>query len=178
MEVELGGRRPRAYEDGGARHAKRLSRDPGNQFRVVIATPPPPLGVDRHRHDDVAARGGSLPATGDGSAQRAREPLLAAVLELVQGAPDDVGERRTPLELQERRRDVRWQADRDPGRQVEPRVERGRARGADRLALRATAGAARRERGVEGAPYQAADRWHGRDLARRLFASGSRGSRG
>jgi hypothetical protein len=70
----------------------------------------------------------------------------------MQRAPDEPAERRAPLELEERRRHVRWQPDRDPGRNVEAGVERGQASGADRLTFRSAARAAGGEREIEEAP--------------------------
>ena len=61
----------------------------GDQLRLVVAAATRPLGVDRHRDEQVAAGAGTLPASRDGLAERDGEPGLAAVLQLVQRPPDD-----------------------------------------------------------------------------------------
>jgi hypothetical protein len=78
----------------------------------------------------------------------------------VERASNRAAERGAPLELEERGRDVRRQADRDAGREVEPGVERGRATGADRWAFRVAADAAGGECEVEGAGEDPAEGRH------------------
>jgi hypothetical protein len=70
----------------------------------------------------------------------------------VEGGAHRPVERGTPLELDERGRDVRRKADRDARRPVESVVERWTARRAEGIAFRPAAGTRRGEGEIERAP--------------------------
>ena len=89
----------------------------GDQLRLVVAASARPLRVDGNRHERGRHRprhAASARATASPSGRG--EARLAAVFQLVERAPDDPAERRAPLELEERRRQLRRQADRNPRR--------------------------------------------------------------
>ena len=111
--------------------------DRRDEGRLVVAAPAFALGVDGDRDDERRARPDPRPAPRDGAPERLGQPPLARVLQVVERGPDRPGERRAPLELEERRRDVGRKADRRPAGQREPGVEGRQARGAQRRALAA-----------------------------------------
>ena len=92
----------RAPLEDAARTAARAREPPTSAMQrcLVVAALARPIGVDRDRHDEVAAGPGPPPALGDSLAERDREPPLTGVLQRVERAPDDPGERRAPLELE------------------------------------------------------------------------------
>jgi hypothetical protein len=103
-ELELGDRRPSAFR------ARTLG---GPRWDAATAAMRPP---GRSRDDAPAQRGlgparkiaPTRPVPNAATARRAApQALLAGVLQVVEGGPDGTGERRAPLELQQRRRDVR-----------------------------------------------------------------------
>ena len=120
----------------------------GEQNRLIVATPPGSLGVDRYRHQQLPADARRSPASRHGRRQWARQPPLARVLELVQRRPHRAGERRAPLQLSEWHRHRRRQPDRDARRQREPDVQGLTAGRAQRALGRATC-AGCRQRDVE-----------------------------
>ena len=130
--------------------------------RLVVAAPALTIDVDGDRHHEVGPDADPSPASRDGLAERLGEPPLAAVLQVVEGGPNRTGERGAPLQLQERRRDVRGQADRRSGRQPEPRVDRGQARLAQRPTFASAAGTRRRESEIERAGDETPQAGHGR----------------
>jgi hypothetical protein len=83
--------------------------------------------------------------------------LLAPVLDRVEGRSDGPAERRAPVELQEGRREIPWQPDRDAGRRIEPTIQGGHARIAQRWALTPASDAGRRKGDVERLACRAAD---------------------
>jgi hypothetical protein len=80
--------------------------------------------VDRYRHQQVPACAGYPPAGRHGRCQWPCEPPFACVLELMDGRPRRSRERRTPLQLGERHRHRRWQADGHAGRNRQPGGQR------------------------------------------------------
>ena len=163
VEIELGDGGAAALEDRRHREAELARGDLCDQGGLVVAALPGALGVHGHRDEDVAARAGSPPAPGDGPPERFSKAALAAVLQLVEGPPDGTGERRAPLELEQRFRDVRREPDRDAGRELEAGIERRLAAAAQRRPLPPATDAARGQGKVEGPADEVA---HPRMVAR------------
>ncbi len=149
IEVELGDRGARPFENRGERKPELASRRARDQLRLVIAARPRPVGMDGNGDEQVAAGTRPTPAPRDRRPERDRQPLLTGVLQLVQRVPDQPRERRAPFELEQWRRNVGRKPDGDAGRHLQPGVERGQARGADRRALRPAARAAGGQREVQ-----------------------------
>ena len=153
----------------------------GDQRRLVVAALAPPSLVDRDRDDDRAADAGDAPACRDRLAERLREAPLPGVLQRMEGPAHDAGERRAPLELEQRLRRALGKPERRPGRQRHAGTDPRQAAGADRRALRTAARTARRQREIQQAPDRGPRGRHGgrasrapltRDLRRAL--SGAR----
>ena len=127
VEVELGDRRPGALEDRRAGQAERRPRRRGRSAPPgrsrggarrsawtgtgTRTSPPAPTRCQRRAI-----------ASPSGTASRARRRTSAAW----SASPDEAGERRAPLELEQRRRDVRRQPDRRPGRRSSRASSAGR----------------------------------------------------
>ena len=88
-----------ALEDRSEREAEITSGDLSEEDRLVVATFPGPIGVDRDRHDHVPTDSGVPPAGRQGGAQRQGEAPLASVLEGMERGPNRAGERAAPFEL-------------------------------------------------------------------------------
>ena len=168
-QLELGDGRAAAFQRPLDRQIQALPGHRGDEGGLVIAAPPLAIRVHRDGHDQLRPDADPRPATGDGDPQRDGQPLLAPVLQLVQRAPDRAGVRSAPLELEERRRDVRRQADGRPGRQTEPRIERRQAVGAQRRPFAAAARARGRQGEVEEAGREPSERRHAPDGDRPCF---------
>ena len=119
----------------------RRARLGGDQGRLVVAALADAIRRRGHGHERVAAGAGARPAARDRGAQRRCEPALAVVLERVERAAGHAGERRAPFQLEQRRRNVRGQPDRDARRR----------RRAGRRAPAGTRGTAPRPRGRQPA---------------------------
>ncbi len=91
----------------------------------------------------------SPPARRHGRSERFLEPSLTRVFQGVQGVPDRPPERSAPLELQERRGNVRGQADRRAGRHAATHRQGRTAAGAERVAFAAAPDARRGQGEVE-----------------------------
>ena len=154
IKVELGDRRPLPREQRGvpepelASGRTRRSAPPGRSRACGS------VRVDRHMRDEVGADADPSPATRDGRPERVAEPLLPAVLDGVERGADRAAERGAPVELEERRRQVARQPDRD-------------ARGCSRRAIQRRA-ACRAERRPLAA---ATDAGGGRAASRAGFAA-------
>ena len=111
VEVELGDRRAVTGHRRDVGQPELAGRDPGDELGLVVAAPATSLGVDRDVDHDLRPATDPPPAPRDGVAERLREPLLGAVLDPVQGGPGHAPERRAPVDLEERRRDVRGHPD-------------------------------------------------------------------
>jgi hypothetical protein len=168
VEIELRRRGTRSLKDRRDGESQLAAGDDGDELRLVVAAAPQSIGVDRDGNQSVAAGAGKTPAAGDGTTQRLRQALLAGVLQLVQRRTDDADEGRTPLELEQVRRHLRREPDRNAGRQLESGVEGREARRAQRGAFAATPGAARREGEIEDAAEQ---RGHGGIVAADAYPS-------
>ena len=105
--------------------------------------------MDRHVRDELRTHPDPCPSAGHGGSEWLSEPLLAAVLDRVEGGANRSAERGTPVELEERRWQVARQPDRNPGRGVQATIQGGHARIAQRRALAATADTVRRQGCVE-----------------------------
>src|SRR6266550_82851 len=169
IEVDLGDGRPGSFEYRCTREVQARRGDPRNELGLVVAAPPPAVGVDRDRNEHLAARADAAPAPGDRGPQRAGETLLTAVLQLVECIADDARERGAPFELEERRGHVGRQPDRDAGGQIEAGVERGGAGGAEWRSFRAAAGTASWKSRVQESVRQPADGSHPTILRRRPY---------
>ncbi len=145
-EGVLGGRVVRPLEGLNDGQAEITSRDPRDEDRMVESALADPVGRRGNRNQDIAAGARTSPARADGLPERAREAALARVLELMDRATDDAGERCAPLQLEERRREISRHADREPGRVVDPDHQPGVALRAQRRTL---------------APATHAGRWQG-----------------
>ncbi len=132
----------------------------GEQDGLVVASGRRPVAMDGHRDDEVAAGTRPGPASRHRRAEGHGQAPLARVLQRVERIAHEPGIRRAPLHLQQWRGQVGGKADRGPARQVQPRVERRRARGADRIAFPATADADGRKRQVEDTGRQSAESGH------------------
>ena len=98
----------------------RFRRD---ELRLVVAADPPTIGVDRDVDHEICADTDTDPAPGDGVAERVGQALLRSVLDGVQGVADRAAERGAPIDLEERRRNVRREADRRARGFAESRIE-------------------------------------------------------
>jgi len=123
----------------------------GQLFRLVVATLANPVRGCRDRDQDVAAGASHPPAIRNGLAERRREPALTRVLEPMNRPPSDAGERRAPLELEERRLQFGRKPDGHAQDCLETNVERGPALAAEHAAFLVAAGADGRQGEVQGA---------------------------
>ncbi|HEU5204339.1 MAG TPA: hypothetical protein VFU17_08585, partial [Candidatus Limnocylindrales bacterium] len=158
VQVELGNRRSTAFE--GCRHweVELPGRDLRDQHRLVVASLAGTIGVDRNGDEEIATRTRPIPAPRNGTPERLSEAPFAGVLELVQRPAYGTGERRAPLQLQQRLGDVRREAERRAGREMEPGVEGGFAIRAKGRSLVAAADTAGRQREIEGSVEEVAHR--------------------
>ncbi len=126
-------------------------RHRGDQGGLVVAAPALALGVDRDRDHQVRRprRRAAIAERPPGRAVRAsrRSPAYFRSWRAARTGP---GERRAPLELEQRGGEIDRHADRRAARQVQASIQRPRARRAERLALTPAAGAPPRKREVEG----------------------------
>ena len=165
IEVELGDRGTLAREQRCVWEPQVARGRTGDELRLVVAARPRPGGVDRDMRHELCAHAHPGPAPGDRGPERLGQPLLAAVLDGVERRADGPAERRAPVELEQRGGEVTGQPDRNPGRCLQPAIQRRNARPAQRRPFTATPDALRGQRGVQGlvrgAPQQidhAADR--------------------
>ena len=97
----------------------------GDQRGLVVAARAGAVGVDGDRNEDVAVGSDPLPAPGDRASERLGEASFAGVLQLVQRSPNGAGEGRTPLELEERLRNVGREAERRTCGKLEASIQGG-----------------------------------------------------
>src|SRR5262249_23284722 len=121
----------------------------GEEDGLVVAPLPLPIAMDRHRYEEIAASSDRAPATRERITQNVRQPPLARVLQLVERAPDHALERRAPIHLDQRRRDVAGQTEEHAARAIQMAEETRSARGTDGPRLGPAAGTAGREREIE-----------------------------
>jgi hypothetical protein len=95
--------------------------------------------MDRHGNEQIPTCPDSLPAHGQDIPEDGRQTAFAGVLEVVQRTPDDAFEGRTPLELDQRGRDVPRQTEEHATRPLDTREQPGPAALAHGQALRAAA---------------------------------------
>ena len=134
------GRRP--GRSGPPGRSRGRGHDPARPVRGRDRSPPAPAAAQRR---PTACPSGSA------------TPTVTGVLQPMERATGDPAERRAPLHLDQRRGNVPGQPDRRARRQVEPRVQCGEARRAQRRALALAARAGRGKGEVQGARGQPTD---------------------
>ena len=113
-ELELGGRGPSPLEGATMRQSERPGGDLRDERGLVVAAPPFALGMHGDRDHQRRALADPAPAPRHREPERASQPALTPVLEVVERGPDRAGERRAPFELEERGRKVDRHPDGEP----------------------------------------------------------------
>ncbi len=119
------------------------------ELGLVEAALPPPLGVNRHRHEQLAADRGASPTPGHQIGEWLDKAQLAVVLQCVQCGPRRAGECRAPFELDDSSWLIGRQPDRRRGRLFESPLHDATTRRAQRNPFATAAGARRRQQQVE-----------------------------
>ena len=126
IEVELGDRRALAASSSVAYGSPRWrGRGPRDELRLVVAPRPARSAWTGTCVTTSAPTPTRAQRRAIGRTEGLGEPLLAAVLDRVEGGADRAAERCAPVELQERRRDIARAA--RSGRRPAPRAARSRA---------------------------------------------------
>jgi len=117
---------------------------------------PAPLFVDWDMGEEICSNARRPPAPRGCPAEWLGQATFPGVLQLVKSTAGNTRERRAPLELQERTRDLRRQADGNSGGSAVAPMEGRQAARADRTALDATTRAGGRQRRVKQSCPEAA----------------------